>query len=37
MTVKAKIEPDAAISSAAATGAMAQWCQNYQNPRATVP
>ena len=37
MTAKAKIDPNAAPSSAAATKAMKKWHQNRQNPRATVP
>ena len=37
MTVKAKINPDAALPSASATGTMAQWHQNRQKLRAAVP
>ena len=37
ITVKSKIDPDAAPSSAAATGATAQWRQTFQKPRSTIP
>ena len=37
MTVKAKINPDAAPPSAVATWTTAEWRQNLQNPREAVP
>ena len=37
MTVKAKIERDAAPPRTAATGVMAQWHQKRQNLRVAVP
>ena len=36
MTIRAKINPDTAPSSASAMGAKAQWRQNHQNLRAAV-
>ena len=37
MIIRANIDPDAAPSSLAATGVTAQWRQNRQKPKATVP